>query len=201
MQIKTVKFDVAGAMAAMLLNQFHKHGIRGSYLYMVSATERMYDPDGLGDDTLNVAVGYKRVEPGSHEAFEITRDLYDLDSPTWVEYGHHALSDNDYSFLDIPIGETRHYRPVPLVGLCWSPLNSPDHGFVVTELSPDIDLTKDGVIKLRPDGMSETDAHKHIGKLPGRIEFTQALSILHRLNYIQQLANIAALADDDEGEE
>ena len=87
MQIKTVKFDVAGAMAAMLLNQFHKHGIQGSYLYMVSATERMYDPDGMGDDTLNVAVGYKQVQAGSHEAFEITRDLYDLDSPTWVEYG------------------------------------------------------------------------------------------------------------------
>lgn len=202
MQIKTVKFDIAGSMAAMLLNQFHKPSFEGAFLYMVSGSETMYDVDGISNETFNVALGYEQVKGVTDASRQTNRDLYDLDSPTWVQYNFHDLADNEFHFTELPIGEVRHYWPAALVGVCWSPLNSPDEGFVVTELYPgDIDLTKDGVIKRRPVGMSETDAHKHIGKLPGRIEFTQALTILHRLNYIQQLANITAAADDDEGEE
>lgn len=205
MQIRTVQFDVAGVVAASLLNQFFVSlvGTREQHLYKVLASAPMYDVDGCSTETIGVALGYREVAEGFAGRCAIERDMHDFDAPSWVRYGYHELDDKEYHFTELPMGDApRYYDPVPVFGVCWSPLNRPEDGFVVTNLYPkDIDLTKDGVIKRRPFGMSETDAHKHIGKLPGRIEFTQALSVLHRLNYIQELANIAAQADDDEGEE
>ena len=202
MQIKTVKFDVAGAVAAALLNHFHTPNGDGPYLYQVTGSAPMYDIDGCSTETMGVAIGYKSSREFAPSALATVRDMHDLDAPSWVEYIDTTNEDHYFEFEPLAIDKVEHYDPAIYAGVCWSPLNGPDEGFVVTELYPkDVDLTKDGVIKLRPKGMSETDAHKHIGKLPGRIEFTQALTILHRLNYIQQLANITAVADDDEGEE
>ena len=139
-----------------------------------------------------LSLGYERFEPGTEGTEQIRHPSprEDLDIPGWVGYdpidGLFVMENDD--------DKHAYAKSKPLVAVIIVEHPRLANQWIVIHLKHDeFDFTKSEIVKRRPEGMSENDANKLVGKFPDkRVDLLKAATLLHRLH------SAHASVDEDE---